>query len=86
LRDRLVEYLMDGPDSGRIFIGVRDSYDRGRRAAGDAGLEPPTLHECRHGHASLMIAAGVNVKALSCVHGHANIRITLHEYGHLLPG
>jgi len=33
-----------------------------------------------------MIAAGVNVKALSAFMGHANIRITLDEYGHLLPG
>ena len=49
-------------------------------------LEPPTLHECRHGYASLMIAAGVNVKALSTFMGHANIRITLDQYGHLLPG
>jgi integrase len=86
LRDRLVEYLMDGPETGRIFIGARDSYERGREAAEAAGVEPPTLHECRHGYAALMIAAGVNVKALSTFMGHANIRITLDQYGHLLPG
>jgi integrase len=86
LRDRLVEYLMDGPESGRIFIGTRDAYDRGRAAATRAKVEPPTFHECRHGYASLMIAAGVNVKALSTFMGHANIRITLDQYGHLLPG
>jgi integrase len=33
-----------------------------------------------------MIAAGVNVKALSTFMGHANIGITLDQYGHLLPG
>jgi integrase len=33
-----------------------------------------------------MIAAGVNVKALSTYMGHANIGITLDQYGHLLPG
>ena len=33
-----------------------------------------------------MIAAGVNVKALITFMGHANIRITLDQYGHLLPG
>ena len=65
---------------------MRDSYDRGRAAAEAADVEPPTLHECRHGYASLMIAAGVNVKALSTFMGHANIRITLDQYGHLLPG
>ena len=40
----------------------------------------------RHGYAALMIAAGVNVEALSTFMGHANIRITLDQYGHLLPG
>jgi hypothetical protein len=30
--------------------------------------------------------AGVNVKALSTFMGHANIRVTLDQYGHLLPG
>jgi integrase len=86
LRDRLDTFLLDAPSSGRIFLGVRDSYERGRDAAETAKVEQPTLHECRHGYASLMIAAGVNVKALSTFMGHANIRITLDQYGHLLPG
>jgi hypothetical protein len=33
-----------------------------------------------------MIGATVNVKALSTFMGHANIGITLDQYGHLLPG
>jgi integrase len=37
-------------------------------------------------HASLMIAAGVNAKALSTYVAHANISITLDCYGHLMPG
>jgi integrase len=45
-----------------------------------------TLHECRHTFASLMIAAGVNAKALSTFMGHAAIGITLDRYGHLMPG
>jgi integrase len=49
-------------------------------------LEPVTLHECRHTFASLMIRAGVNVKALASYMGHASITITLDRYGHLLPG
>ena len=51
-----------------------------------AGLDQITLHECRHTFASLMIAAGVNAKALSTYMGHANISITLDRYGHLMPG
>jgi integrase len=49
-------------------------------------LEPITLHECRHTFASLMIAAGVNAKALSTYMGHTGIQITLDLYGHLMPG
>ena len=49
-------------------------------------MEPVTLHECRHTYASLMIAAGVNFKALSEFMGHAEISITLDRYGHLMPG
>jgi integrase len=86
LRDHLDAYLPDAPVTGRIFINVPDSYQRGRDAAETAKVDKPTLHECRHGYASLMIAAGVNVKALSTFMGHANIRITLDQYGHLLPG
>jgi integrase len=49
-------------------------------------LEPITLHEARHTFASVMIQAGVNVKALASYMGHASITITLDRYGHLLPG
>lgn len=58
-----------------------------RRVKQDAQpLEPITLHECRHTFASLMIAAGVNAKALSTFMGHSSITITLDRYGHLFPG
>jgi integrase len=49
-------------------------------------LAPITLHECRHTFASLMIAAGVNAKALSTYMGHASVTITLDRYGHQFPG
>lgn len=44
------------------------------------------LHEARHTFASLMIAAGVNAKALSTYLGHASISTTFDRYGHLMPG
>jgi len=44
------------------------------------------LHESRHTFASLMIAAGVNAKALAVYMGHASVTITLDRYGHLMPG
>jgi integrase len=59
-------------------------HNRARCAWRD--LEPLTLHECRHTYASLMIAAGVNAKALSTYMGHASVVITYDLYGHLMPG
>ena len=57
-----------------------------RVANGASAIRPLTLHECRHTFASLMIAAGVNVKALSTYMEHSSVVITLDRYGHLLPG
>jgi integrase len=51
-----------------------------------AGLGRSGLRECRHTYASLMIAAGVNAKALSTYLGHASITITLDRYEYLRPG
>lgn len=51
-----------------------------------AQLKPIGLHECRHTFASLMIAGGVNAKALSTYMGHASVTITFDLYGHLMPG
>lgn len=59
---------------------------RADQAWAEAGLERLTPHSCRHSYASLMIASGVNAKALSTFMGHANIGITLDPYGHLTPG
>jgi integrase len=61
-------------------------HDRARRAWKTADLEGLTLHDCRHTYASMMIAAGANVKALSTYLGHASITITMDRYGHLMPG
>ncbi len=51
-----------------------------------AKLNPIGLHDARHAAASVLIAAGVNVKALSTYMGHSSITITLDLYGHLFPG
>ncbi|HWG30246.1 MAG TPA: site-specific integrase [Steroidobacteraceae bacterium] len=71
---------------GGAPFSASSTRERAGRAWKRAGLEPICLHDCRHTFASLMIAAGVNAKALSTFMGHANISITLDCYGHLMPG
>jgi integrase len=51
-----------------------------------ANLPTLGLHDARHTYASLMIAAGVNAKALSTFMGHSSVTITFDRYGHLMPG
>lgn len=95
LRGFLVEQLSGAERAGsdrifgatptRPFTGEKLT-ERADEAWKSAGLNRITLHECRHTFASLMIAAGVNAKALSTFMGHANISITLDRYGHLMPG
>jgi integrase len=80
-------------DEPRLVFGAAGTpfsatplYERALRAWRRAGLRSICLHDCRHTFASLMIAAGVNAKALSTFMGHATISITLDRYGHLMPG
>lgn len=49
-------------------------------------LEPVKPHDLRHTAASVMIAAGINAKALSEYLGHSSIMISFDLYGHLFPG
>jgi len=93
LRDHLLEHRMRCDGVGLVFgrsavspFNPSSITKRAMKAWGEARLDPICLHECRHTFASLMIAAGVNAKALSAYMGHANISITLDRYGHLMPG
>lgn len=56
-----------------------------RMATKRAGVPEIRLHDLRHTHASLALAAGVHPKVVSERLGHANIGITLDTYSHCLP-
>jgi len=63
--------LADGRELDDLAERDRDAYlER-------AGFEPLALHEARQTSASLMIAPGVNAKALSTFMRHSSITITL---------
>lgn len=52
-------------------------------AAANAGLSDVNVHTLRHSAATAWLEAGVNVKAVSALLGHADIRITADVYGHV---
>ncbi len=92
LRDILLEHkvhasnelVLSRPDGSPV--NPTTSSVRAAKAWRRVGLNPITLHEARHTFASLLIAAGVNARALSSYMGHASVTITYDRYGHLMPG
>lgn len=89
----LMPYLLAEDRTEGLVLGVTavqplndSTIKKARRAWANEGLEPIGLHECRHTYATLMIFAGVNIKALQHYMGHSSITVTLDRYGHLLPG
>jgi integrase len=93
LRDLLITHKLETWSTGYVFGSSPTTpfthsavIRRAKLRWAQAKLAPIGLHELRHGFASLMIAAGVNAKALSTYMGHSSISITLDRYGHLFPG
>jgi integrase len=78
LRSYLAQHKLRLPWSEGLFFGrtpelpFDDSSLSARALTAWEGVQPMTLHEARHTYASLMIAAGVNAKALSEYMGHAS--------------
>lgn len=93
LRDLLVDHKLIAWSDGYVFGSTARTpfthsavMRRARLRWKKAELAELGLHEARHTFASMMIAAGVNPKALSTYMGHSSIQITLDRYGHLMPG
>lgn len=57
-----------------------------REAVGEDTLSKIRLHDLRHTHATLLLAAGIPVKVVSERLGHASSMITLGTYAHVMPG
>lgn len=51
----------------------------------DAGVTTITLHQLRHSHATLELAAGTHPKLVSDRLGHRSIQTTLDRYSHVTP-
>lgn len=56
-----------------------------RRLCKSSGVTAIRFHDIRHTHASILISSGVDIVKVSARFGHANPKITLEIYAHLLP-
>jgi integrase len=63
-----------------------DHVRQARKALGEELLPVIRLHDLRHTHATLLLAAGEPVKVVSERLGHASATITLTGYQHVHPG
>jgi integrase len=76
----------DAPVFGDIDCNWPKPYsisDRWRDAVKNRKLPKVTFHALRHGHASALIAAGLDVVSIGRRLGHASPALTLSVYGHL---
>jgi integrase len=60
--------------------------DRFTKLCRTAGVPVIRLHDTRHTAATLMLASGEDLKVVSKILGHADTRITVETYQHVLPG
>jgi integrase len=67
-------------DEAAALIAALDPHKRWAVA----GLEPITLHECRHTYASFLMAAGYTLRELMAYMGHSSLQAT-ERYVKLLP-
>ena len=87
------EWGIDYVDHGLVFaredgnpLPLDHVTKRFRELCQAAGLRPIRLHDLRHGAASLMLAAGVDLALVSKRLGHSSVSITSDIYSHLLEG
>lgn len=72
-------------DAGDPIDGRRVTERRFRPLLKRIGLPERRFHDLRHTAATLMLAAGVHVKVVSEMLGHADTTVTWNRYAHVLP-
>ncbi|WP_059010607.1 tyrosine-type recombinase/integrase [Streptomyces specialis] len=79
-------------ETGRVFAQENGEWlhpgkitDYFARLVASSGLPPIRLHDLRHGAATLMLAAGIDIKIVSDTLGHSDTRITRDIYQSVFP-
>jgi integrase len=73
------EYVCFGRNENACLVGLQKIWEKFRK---EIGLEDVRIHDLRHSFASAAISNGINLKYLSKLLGHANVRTT-ERYAHL---
>lgn len=68
-----------------VFQDPRNVVRVMKRIIKNSGVINNRFHDIRHTYASILIDQGVDIVKISKRLGHANPRITLEVYAHLLP-
>jgi integrase len=74
-----------GPAVHRTWFND-DVWRPARQVAGLANVRENGMHALRHYYASVLLAGGVDIRALSEYLGHHDPAFTLRIYAHLMPG
>jgi integrase len=72
--------LRNGTFHGRVWIPAMEVL------AGRGWEKRPRIHDLRHTAATIMLAAGEDIHAVSRILGHERVSTTLDRYGHAMPG
>ena len=90
-QERLGDLGVGNSESIPIFDYIGGYWDPGRfslafyRTVKRSGVPKVRFHDLRHSFASILLAAGVDLKVISELLGHSEIAITANLYVHLLP-
>lgn len=66
-------------------LNPNNLYRYYRQIIAEAGVPPIRLHDARHTHGTILVAAGVSVRAVADRLGHSRTSVTLDTYAHVLP-
>ena len=78
-KNRKSDFVISSEES---FVSPRTYENRYHQVCKQAGIRRVNYHTLRHTFATRCIEAGVDVKSLSEILGHANVGITLNTYVH----